>query len=216
MDTNSGQSDGGSVHITTAVSGVVFVAILFLIVIITVVVICKLKLAGRQFPWGSAEKAMDLGEKGQHCKGVHSVLLIYSLDSPPKEIEAVVHYLVGGLHEYGIAVEYPENCRESIPLWVERHCEQANKILYVCNEAFHREFDENGSHGSTFVSALRNLAYPYHNQIAQSYGVILPRESYRKLIPHGYLKGASEFILDPKTVAEKIAFFVKGLPPRAH
>lgn len=141
------------------------------------------------------------------------LLLIYSLDSPEKEIEAVLHHLVGELSQYGIEVEYPEKCNENISRWVEQQILQADKVLCICNEAFLREFHENGSNGITFVSALRTMAYSYQNEIPQRYGLVLPKQSYRPFVPSGYLKGAFEFLLDPKTVTERVARFVKGLPP---
>ena len=93
------------------------------------------------------------------------VLLIYSQNSPLDEIETVVKFLVFDLRYHGIKVAYPGECRGNIARWVEDKYTDADKILYVCNKAFSCEFKENGSHGITFVSALRGLVYTDHTEV---------------------------------------------------
>ena len=142
------------------------------------------------------------------------VLVIYSPDSPEKDQQLVMHYLVWGLSKYHIQIKCHDcSCiRQSVPLWLQEEFRRASTILCVCNAQFQSEWDQDTTSYFPLVSSLRELVYGLLSQsisLSKKFAIVLLRESDHKHIPCDYLHNTRKFLV---TDVEDIALFVTKTP----
>ena len=75
-----------------------------------------------------------------------SALVLYSQQTPEKEVEAINNRLVGGLRQYHIDVATPGRARprELGRDWIEQGVRRAEAVLLVCNRQLDREWQGEG------------------------------------------------------------------------
>ncbi len=123
-----------------------------------------------------------------------------------------MEYLVSGLHQNGIEVYDPENCRGNKIDWVVTHHSQATKILYVSDEVSYREFIDDGKIRPTFISAINPFVLLDHNLIKHKYGVVMLYDCDRQFIPPGLIQVAPIFLLGTDKSLEELVNFITGMP----
>ena len=138
------------------------------------------------------------------------VLVIYSPDSPEKDQQIALHYLVRGLSKYHIQIKCHDcSCiRQSAPFWLQEEFRRASTILCVCNAQFQREWDQKTTSLLPLVSSLRELVYGLLSQsisLSKKFAIVLLRESDHKHIPCDYLRNTRKFLV---TDVKDIALFV--------
>ena len=146
-----------------------------------------------------------------------SVLIIYSPSISSSDREKILKHLIVGLTQYGI----PAHCHDTAFIkspcqWMEQEIQKAHAVLCVCNEDFHREWDEGTAKGKIPVVGL--LKHLIHAMLSRGeslgkFATVLLDEEDAHWIPSLYLQGDPRLFLVSKV--EDIARFVRNIPSYA-
>ena len=142
------------------------------------------------------------------------VLVIYSPNSPDKDKDVVMEYLVRNLGKHCTQTECYDSSRSSlrqnVSAWLENISKKASVILCVCDAQFKKEWSQQ-SLSSPLIFSLGQLVYAMLSKnipLSRKFAVVLLRQSDQQHIPV-YLSSTKQFLVDQ---VEEIARFVHEIP----
>jgi len=146
-----------------------------------------------------------------------SVLIIYSPSISSCDRDKILKHLILGLTQYGI----PAHCHDTSFIkspcqWMEQEIQKAHAVLCVCNEDFHREWDEGTAKGKIpVVGLLKHLVHATlsRGESLGKFATVLLEKGDSHWIPSLYLQGDPRLFLVSEV--EDIARFVRNIPSYA-
>ncbi len=152
--------------------------------------------------------------KGAPHPKENSALIIYSPSISEEERRLILHYLVGGLGQYGVASRCHDTaCVKSPCQWMEEEIKTATAVLCVCNRDFQREWSESPDHGKIpVVGLLKHLVHATvtRGESLAKFATVLVAKEDAAYIPSLYLEGEPRRFL--VTELEEITKFIHNIP----
>lgn len=163
-------------------------------------------------PHSSSTVTTPTAEHPQMLEG--SVLVIYSPSINDEDRKLILDHLVGGLMQYGVPTRCHDTaCIKSPCQWIEQEIRRASAVLCVCNEDFHREWDERPARGTIpLVGLLKHLVHATvsRGESLAKFATVLLESGHAHYIPSLYLQGDPRLFM--VTEVEDIAHFVINVP----
>ena len=173
--------------------------LLLVFVLMAVVTLRHLQSAKKPL-YSSPTKRAQVSPKVQNTQ---KLLVIYSWGTSEHNQQCIMQSVMSLLvYDTVLVYSAKSEVRGDIPQWVEKHINDSDKVLIVCNEQFSSEWQSPGSTHTegAIVNALKAIITGHINsgtmdKICSKTALVFLKETHKKLVPSGILHSFKQYML---------------------
>ena len=149
------------------------------------------------------------------------VLVLYSWETPERNQQFILQSLSTITFYADLVYSAKAHVRGNIPQWVEKHIQNCDKVLIVCNKEFSREWQSpRDSHtDGAIVNAVKSIINGHVNdgsmdRICCKMALVFLKEKHKNLVPSRILHNLKQYVLyDPDSdKQDELLRFVSDTP----
>lgn len=149
------------------------------------------------------------------------LLVLYSWGTSEVNQQRILQYLSPLTYNANLVYAAKAHVRGDIPQWVERHINESDKVLIVCNRQFTRDWQSPGATHTegAIVNALKVIINGHVNngtmdKICCKFALVFLKEKHKTLVPSRILHSFKQYMLheEDKERQNELFRFILDIP----